>query len=47
MVPETAKKPIARKCPICEKKLVSKEALVNHIEKAHSSQIPNDWTASR
>ena len=47
MVPETAKKPIPRKCPICEKKLASKEALVNHIDKAHSSQIPEDWSASR
>lgn len=47
MVPETAKKPIPRKCPICDKKLVSKEALVNHIDRVHNNQIPDDWSAAR
>lgn len=47
MVPETAKKPIARKCPICDKKLISKEALVNHIDKDHGNQIPDNWSAAR
>lgn len=47
MVPETAKKPIARKCPICDKKLISKEALVNHIDKSHANQIPDNWSAAR
>ena len=47
MVPETAKKPIARKCPICNKKLISKEALVNHIDRDHDQQIPENWSAAR
>lgn len=47
MVPATAKKPIPRKCPICEKKLKSKEALVNHIESTHGNLIPDNWTAAR
>ena len=47
MVPETAKKPIPRKCPICEKKFDSKASLVAHIERVHDAQIPEDWSASR
>lgn len=46
-VPESAKKEIPRKCPLCGIKFKSKEYLVSHIDKEHSDQIPQDWSASR
>lgn len=35
------------KCKICGKKYVSKQALIDHIEKAHSANIPEGWNAAR
>lgn len=35
------------KCKICGKKYVSKQALIDHIEKAHSDSIPEGWNAAR
>lgn len=36
-----------KKCKICNKPFADKKALVRHIDKSHSSQIPEEWTASR
>ena len=46
-VPQSAKKDIPRKCPLCGKTFKTKEYLVNHIDKSHSEQIPESWSASR
>lgn len=46
-IPKSAKKPIARKCPICEKKFPSKYALVEHIGHVHKDNIPEGWDAAR
>ena len=46
-VPESAKKEIPRKCPLCGQKYKSKEYLVGHIDKHHKDEIPEGWTASR
>lgn len=35
------------KCKICGRKYVSKQALIDHIEKAHSDSIPEGWNAAR
>lgn len=35
------------KCKICGKKYVSKQALIDHIDKAHASTIPEGWNAAR
>ena len=35
------------KCKICGKKYVSKQALIDHIEKTHASNIPEGWNAAR
>ena len=35
------------KCKICGKKYVSKDALIEHLGKAHSSSIPKDWSPAR
>lgn len=35
------------KCKICGKTYVSKQALIDHIEKTHSSTIPEGWNAAR
>lgn len=46
-VPQSAKKMIPRTCSVCGKVLKSKEYLVYHIDKAHKSMIPTDWSAAR
>lgn len=46
-VPQSAKKDIPRKCPLCGKTFRNKECLVNHIDRSHSEQIPENWSASR
>ena len=46
-VPQSAKKDIPRKCPLCGKTFRNKECLVNHIDSSHSEQIPENWSASR
>lgn len=38
---------VACKCSICDKKLVNRKALVDHIERVHHSQIPNGWPVAR
>ena len=35
------------KCKICGKKYVSKQSLIDHIEKSHASNIPEGWNAAR
>lgn len=45
--PNTAKKLIEQKCPICKKVFRSKEYLVYHIESNHRESIPKTWSASR
>lgn len=35
------------KCKICNKKYVSKQALIGHIETSHSTSIPEGWNAAR
>ena len=35
------------KCKICGRKYVSNQALIDHIEKAHSDSIPEGWNAAR
>lgn len=35
------------KCKICGKKYVSKQALIDHIDKAHSANIPEGWNVAR
>lgn len=35
------------KCKICGKKYVSKQALIDHIERQHSASIPEGWNAAR
>ena len=35
------------KCKICGKKYVSKQSLIDHIEKTHASNIPEGWNAAR
>lgn len=37
----------AVKCKLCEKKLVSKQALINHIERVHAASIPKGWSSAR
>lgn len=46
-IPKSAKKEIPRKCPICGNVFKSKEYLVLHIDKSHSEEIPENWSASR
>lgn len=35
------------KCKLCGKKYVSKQALIDHIDKYHSDSIPEGWNAAR
>lgn len=37
----------AVKCKLCEKKLVSKQALISHIERVHAASIPKGWSSAR
>ena len=37
----------AVKCKICGKKYVSKQALIDHIDKSHAANIPEGWNAAR
>ena len=37
----------AVKCRLCEKKLVSKQALIDHIERVHGASIPEGWSPAR
>lgn len=46
-VPKSAMKEIRRKCPLCGKIFKSKEYLVNHIDKSHHDEIPQDWSPAR
>lgn len=35
------------KCKLCGRRYVSKQALIEHIGRAHSANIPNDWSPAR
>lgn len=35
------------KCKLCEKKLVSKQALIDHIGRVHTASIPKGWSPAR
>lgn len=39
--------PKSVKCKICGKKYVSKQSLIDHIDKSHAANIPEGWNAAR
>lgn len=36
-----------KKCPICDRPFIDTSSVIRHIDKEHSSQIPENWSASR
>lgn len=43
----STQRPKIVKCKLCDKRLVSKDGLIDHIDKLHNSSIPEGWSAAR